>query len=289
MFDSEDSSSSQNRPILTGISFWRSRQSSASTLLAESQARCLRISALLRSPVLWSLLLPGRLRPARRPISWLRPQRLPGRRRAADAAAALQLRGLLDHESSRGEPEHLGRASARLLLAQGFGFLVLANGRLDAEILGSSGRTTSARLRSDGRTRWPPSPPPRASTFPLALFSSSTRRRAVGCCPSRRRTCWAGPRPSRRRLPARRLPERPAGGRGPRPHHHDGAGHPAAHRRLAKAGAAAVPTLHHVAYFVYQDACPPSNGCTLHPPPSAPAGRRTPMSGSTHSRRGGRR
>lgn len=30
--------------------------------------------------------------------------------------------------------------------------------------------------------------------------------------------------------------------------------------------------LHSVAFFVYQDACPPSNGCTLSPPPIAAAG-----------------
>jgi hypothetical protein len=30
--------------------------------------------------------------------------------------------------------------------------------------------------------------------------------------------------------------------------------------------------LHPVAFFVYQDACPPSNGCTLHPPPVATSG-----------------
>lgn len=30
--------------------------------------------------------------------------------------------------------------------------------------------------------------------------------------------------------------------------------------------------LHAVAIFVYQDACPPSNGCTLHPPPLAKSG-----------------
>lgn len=30
--------------------------------------------------------------------------------------------------------------------------------------------------------------------------------------------------------------------------------------------------LHPIAFFVYQDACPPSNGCTLHPPPLAKSG-----------------
>jgi len=30
--------------------------------------------------------------------------------------------------------------------------------------------------------------------------------------------------------------------------------------------------LHPISFFVYQDACPPSNGCTLHPPPLAASG-----------------
>jgi hypothetical protein len=34
----------------------------------------------------------------------------------------------------------------------------------------------------------------------------------------------------------------------------------------------AVQHLHHIAFWVYQDACPPANGCTLQPPPLAASG-----------------
>jgi hypothetical protein len=30
--------------------------------------------------------------------------------------------------------------------------------------------------------------------------------------------------------------------------------------------------LHEIAFWVYQDACPPANGCTLHPPPLTASG-----------------
>ena len=80
-----------------------------------------------------------------------------------------------------------------ILLRNGFGFLVLANGRFDKEILRAQ-KAGKPPPRSPARMPPPPLPPLSVKAFPLAPSSSSTRKKAAGCCLNRPNTCLPGPR-----------------------------------------------------------------------------------------------
>jgi len=158
---------------------------------------------------------------------------------------------------------------ARGALAQGFGFLVLANGRLDAEIFTQQRRhnlgpaalghqDAVAAIASATREHFPPGTiifldqeeGGRLLPEQAAYFLSWTETVAAS---SFRAGSYLSGQPV-----------------------NEGQGVTITtaqdiQQRIAASQKQAQP-LHPIAYFVYQDACPPANGCTLHPPPVSASG-----------------
>jgi Domain of unknown function (DUF1906) len=178
-----------------------------------------------------------------------------------------------------GEQQNSWAGKRSLLLAQGFGFLVLANGRLDAEILAQqrSHHITPAALgQQDGlaaiaaatREHFPPG---------TTLFLDQEEGGRLLPEQAAYLFSWTGTVAASSFHPGSYLSGQPVD---------EGHGQTittaqdiqqrivASQSQASQSQASQKQTqpLHRVAFFVYQDACPPSNGCTLHPPPLASSG-----------------
>lgn len=155
----------------------------------------------------------------------------------------------------------LGKRGA--LVREGFGFLVLFNGRLDAEITKAQRAHTSpeslgkkdaaAAIAAAGREHFP-------SHTILFLDQEEGGRlldeQAVYLF------AWIEAVARSGYLPGVYVSGQPV---------NEGHGHTITTAQDIREHVAA-QHLHPIALFVYQDACPPSNGCTLNPPPLAKSG-----------------
>lgn len=168
-----------------------------------------------------------------------------------------------------GEHENSWAGKRSLLLAQGFGFLVLANGRLDAEILAQqrSHHITPAALGhqdalaavdSASREHFPPG---------TTLFLDQEEGGRLLPEQAAYLLSWTETVAASSFHPGSYLSGQPVD---------EGHGHTITtaqdiQQRIAASQKQTQP-LHPIALFVYQDACPPSNGCTLNPPPISASG-----------------
>jgi hypothetical protein len=161
----------------------------------------------------------------------------------------------------------VGKRSA--LLGQGFGFLVLANGRLDAEIVRQqrSHHVSPAALgRQDALAAVASAT---GEHFPAGTILFLDQEEGGRLLPEQAAYFlgWTETVAGTSFLPGAYLSGQPVD---------DGGGRTITtaqdiQQRIAASRKQAQP-LHPVAFFVYQDACPPSNGCTLNPPPVAASG-----------------
>jgi hypothetical protein len=168
-----------------------------------------------------------------------------------------------------GERQNTWLGKRSTLLAQGFGFLVLANGRDESVILAlsKSRHTTPAALgRSDAlaaiaaatREQFP------ARTI---LFLDQEEGGRLTPPQSAYFLAWTETVAASTFLPGAYLSGQPVD---------DGPGQTISTaqqiQQLARDSQTTPHPLPPITLFVYQDACPPSNGCTLHPPPLASSG-----------------
>jgi hypothetical protein len=168
-----------------------------------------------------------------------------------------------------GENQNTWVGKRSTLLARGFGFLVLANGRLDAEILRQqrSHHVSPAALgRQDALVAVA------AAThehFPAGTILFLDQEEGGRLLPEQAAYLlgWTETVAGSSFRPGAYLSGQPVD---------EGHGHTITtaqdiQQRIAASQKQAKP-LHHMAMFVYQDACPPSNGCTLQPPPVTASG-----------------
>jgi len=162
-----------------------------------------------------------------------------------------------------GETTNTWRGKRDTLLHQNFGFLVLFNGRLDAEILKSkrSGTTpatlgqqdASAAIAAAQREHFPPH---------TIIFLDQEEGGRLLPEQSDYLLAWTEAIAASQYLPGVYLSGQPV---------KDSPGKTITTAQDVREQIAA-KHLHPIALFVYQDACPPSNGCTLNPPPITAAG-----------------
>jgi Domain of unknown function (DUF1906) len=168
-----------------------------------------------------------------------------------------------------GETQNSWAGKRSLLLAQGFGFLVLANGRLDAEILAQQRahhlspaalghQDALAALAAAAREHFPPG---------TTLFLDQAEGGRLLPEQADYLLGWTETVAASGFRPGSYLSGQPVD---------EGHGHTITtaldiQQRIQSSKTQAHP-LHPIAFFVYQDACPPSNGCTLHPPPPSASG-----------------
>ncbi len=168
-----------------------------------------------------------------------------------------------------GENQNSWVGKRSVLLAQGFGFLVLANGRLDAEILRQqrSHHVSPAALgRQDALAAVASAT---REYFPSGTILFLDQEEGGRLLPEQAAYFlgWTETVAGTSFRPGAYLSGQPVD---------EGGGHTITtaqdiQQRIAASQKQARP-LPPVAFFVYQDACPPSNGCTLNPPPVAASG-----------------
>jgi hypothetical protein len=168
-----------------------------------------------------------------------------------------------------GENQNTWVGKRSLLLTQGFGFLVLANGRLDAEILRQqrSHHVSPAALgRQDALAAVASAT---REHFPAGTILFLDQEEGGRLLPEQAAYLlgWTETVTETSFRPGAYLSGQPVD---------EGHGHTITtaldiQQRIAASQKQAQP-LHPVAMFVYQDACPPSNGCTLEPPPVTASG-----------------
>ncbi|HEX7157439.1 MAG TPA: glycoside hydrolase domain-containing protein, partial [Edaphobacter sp.] len=162
-----------------------------------------------------------------------------------------------------GETTNTWQGKRETLLRAGFGFLVLFNGRLDANILRAKrhGATFATLGKQDAmaaiaaatREHFPPH---------TILFLDQEEGGRLLTEQSAYLFAWTEAVAASSYLPGIYLSGQPV---------EDGPGKTITTTQNVREQIAA-KHLHPVALFVYQDACPPSNGCTLSPPPITAAG-----------------
>ena len=168
-----------------------------------------------------------------------------------------------------GEQRNSWAGKRSVLLEQGFGFLVLANGRLDAEILRQqrSHHVSPAALgRQDALAAVASAT---REHFPAGTILFLDQEEGGRLLPEQAAYFlgWTEAVAGTSFRPGAYLSGQPVD---------EGHGHTITtaediQQRIAASQKQGKP-LHPVALFVYQDACPPSNGCTLHPPPVSASG-----------------
>jgi len=150
-----------------------------------------------------------------------------------------------------------------ILLRQGFGFLVLANGRLDAEILKSqkSGNTPAALAQRDAALAVAAA---HREHFPANTILFLDQEEGGRLLPEQLAylLAWTEAVAHADYLPGVYASGQPVS---------EGHGQTITTTQDIRTHIA-TQHLHPVALFVYQDACPPSNGCILHPPPITASG-----------------
>lgn len=156
-----------------------------------------------------------------------------------------------------GERQNTWAGKRDILLRNGFGFLVLFNGKLDAEILKAqrSGTTPAALGQKDAaasiaaaqREHFPP--------YTILFLDQEEGGRLL---PEQATylLAWTEAIAQSGYRPGAYVSGQPVS---------EGPGHTITTAQDIRAHVAA-QHLHPIALFVYQDACPPSNGCTLRPP-----------------------
>lgn len=162
-----------------------------------------------------------------------------------------------------GETANTWRGQRDVLIRNGFGFLVLFNGRLDAEILKAKRRDTSPEklgqqdaaqaIAAAGREGFP------AGTV---IFLDQEEGGRLLVEQSAYLFAWTEAIAASAYKPGVYLSGQPVD---------DEPGKTITTAQDVRDQVAA-KRLHAVALFVYQDACPPSNGCTVTPPPITTAG-----------------
>ena len=162
-----------------------------------------------------------------------------------------------------GEDQNTWQGKRDILLRNGFGFLVLFNGRLDAEILKAQRAHTpaaelgkedaAAAIAAADRERFP------AHTI---IFLDQEEGGRLLDEQAAYLFAWTEAVARSIYLPGVYVSGQPVS---------DGGGRTITTAQDIREHVAA-QHLHPIAFFVYQDACPPSNGCTLHPPPLAKGG-----------------
>jgi hypothetical protein len=157
-----------------------------------------------------------------------------------------------------GETANTWQAKRDTLLQAGFGFLVLYNGRLDAQILKSKRRgTTPEALGKQDATQAIAAA--QNEHFPSHTIIFLDQEEGGRLLPEQSAYlfAWTEAIAASPYLPGVYLSGQPVP---------DDAGKSITTAQDVREQIAA-KHLHPVAFFVYQDACPPSNGCTLTPPP----------------------
>lgn len=162
-----------------------------------------------------------------------------------------------------GEPQNTWTGKRDILLRNGFGFLVLFNGRLDADILKAqkSGTIPTALGQKDAasaiaaaqREHFPPH---------AILFLDQEEGGRLLPEQSSYLLAWTEAVARSGYRPGVYVSGQPVV---------EGPGHTITTAQDIRSHIAA-QHLHPIAFFVYQDACPPSNGCNLTPPPITSAG-----------------
>ncbi|HMH13806.1 MAG TPA: hypothetical protein VK578_11930 [Edaphobacter sp.] len=156
-----------------------------------------------------------------------------------------------------GEHQNTWTGRRGVLLHNDFGFLVLFNGRLDAEILKAqkSGTTPAALGQKDAATAVASA---QREHFPAhtVLFLDQEEGGRLLPEQSTYLFAWSEAIASSRYLPGAYVSGQPVP---------DDPGKTITTAQNIREQVAA-NHLHPIALFIYQDACPPSNGCTLHPP-----------------------
>ncbi|HTD96254.1 MAG TPA: glycoside hydrolase domain-containing protein [Edaphobacter sp.] len=162
-----------------------------------------------------------------------------------------------------GEHRNTWAGKRQTLLRSGFGFLVLTNGRLDAEILKSrkSGITPAALGQKDAAAALAAA---RREQFPAHTILFLDQEEGGRLLPEQSAylLAWTEAVAQSGYLPGVYLSGQPVP---------DGPGKTITTVQDIRDHVAA-QHLHPIAMWVYQDACPPSSGCTLHPPPLANSG-----------------
>ncbi|HEY6377420.1 MAG TPA: glycoside hydrolase domain-containing protein [Edaphobacter sp.] len=162
-----------------------------------------------------------------------------------------------------GERQNTWTGKREILLRNNFGFLVLFNGRLEAEInkaqrsgtsptaLGQ--RDAAAAITAAQREHFPPH---------TILFLDQEEGGRLEAPQSAYLFAWTEAIANSPYLPGAYVSGQPVS---------DSPGQTITTAQDIRQQVAA-KLLHPIALFIYQDACPPSNGCTLHPPPITTAG-----------------
>ena len=162
-----------------------------------------------------------------------------------------------------GEATNTWRGKRDVLLRNNFGFLVLFNGRLDAEILKAKRRGTSPEKLGQQDAAVALAAAPREH-FPARTIIFLDQEEGGRLLPEQSAylLAWTEVIAASDYLPGVYLSGQPV---------EDDPGKTITTAQDVRERIAA-KHLHPVALFVYQDSCPPSNGCTLTPPPITSAG-----------------
>ncbi len=162
-----------------------------------------------------------------------------------------------------GETQNTWAGKRDILLHNNFGFLVFFNGRLEAEINKAqrSGTTPAALGQRDAAQAIAAA---RREHFPphTILFLDQEEGGRLEAPQSAYLFAWTEAIANSPYLPGAYVSGQPV---------QDSPGQTITTAQDIRQQVAA-KHLHPIALFIYQDACPPSNGCTLHPPPITAAG-----------------
>jgi hypothetical protein len=162
-----------------------------------------------------------------------------------------------------GDPQNNWQGKRDILLHQGFGFLVLFNGRLDAEIVRSqkSGTPPAALGTKDAAAAIAAA---QREHFPhgTILFLDQEEGGRLLTRQAAYLLAWTEAVAQSNYLPGVYASGQPV---------HDGPGQTITTAQDIR-NYVATRHLHEIALWVVQDACPPSNGCTLEPPPLSASG-----------------
>jgi len=164
---------------------------------------------------------------------------------------------------ARADSPNTWRGKRETLRKQGFGFLVLFNGRLEAEIASARRRGTqpAALGKQDASAAIAAA---RREHFPARTILFLDQEEGGRLTPQQAAYffAWTEAVAASEYLPGAYLSGQPVS---------DDPGKTITTAEDVRQQVAA-KHLHPVALFVYQDACPPSNGCTMTPPPITSAG-----------------
>jgi Domain of unknown function (DUF1906) len=162
-----------------------------------------------------------------------------------------------------GEHQNTWSGKREVLVRNNFGFLVLFNGRLDKEILKSqkSGIAATSLGQKDAAAAIAAA---RQEHFPAHTILFLDQEEGGRLLPEQSAYLfgWTEAIAASSYLPGAYVSGQPVS---------DGPGQTITTAQNIREQVA-VRHLHPIALFIYQDACPPSNGCTLHPPAITAAG-----------------